>query len=44
MELLTGMIEMFRMLFINSYDDQYTEYLSEQPGIYVHISDVYDNV
>ena len=44
MELLTGMIEMFRMLFVSDHDDVYTEYLSEQPGIYVHISDVYDNV
>lgn len=44
MKLLAGMIEMFRMLFINDYDDAYTEYLSEQPGIYVDIRDVYDNV
>jgi len=43
MKLLTGIIGIFKMFFVNDYDDGYTEYLSEQKGIYVDIKDVYDN-
>jgi hypothetical protein len=43
MKVLAGIIEMFRTLFINGYDDAYSEYLSEQQGIYIDIKEVYDN-
>lgn len=43
MKLLTAIIEAFRKFFNNDHDDAYTEYLSEKPGIYVNIRDVYED-